>query len=435
MENGPLENSVRRVWNIPWNIRKSEHARPKPDGGFCFIPAMALMRAWWAYKREIIRLYDLRVWFACFELVARRCIVAPNRFPRYSFNEVHRLVGGRNSANVQTAVRRLTNAGLLDWSERRIRFPAVVVDVETACDSEWRRMVDLVVNNRRKVPVPRRTVRFLAGMCKPVSIATVIGHLLRCLYYRNGMCAPDGRCKASWIAETFGVDVRNVKAARQRLREIGWLVVEESGQTALNRWGAAVRVNLAWTNERESGDRGSPPPAPCGRRESPPPIENWKLSSRMKDQKSAPAVRPGGCHRTEKPATLTHVTPEDLKNPVRLEALFVQAQQRGWTPGGEAARLRFVAAAEHAGRVGRRNPPGLFASIVRRGLWAFISAADEDAARKRLVRSAAIGTSANPFPSPSRVTRTAGLNSVGSLVRQLLAQLHASGAALANPAT
>ncbi|TWT44476.1 hypothetical protein RAS1_08910 [Phycisphaerae bacterium RAS1] len=383
MGNEPLENSVRRAWNISWNIRKSAHARPKPDGGFCFIPAMALMRAWRAYKREIIRLYDLRVWFACFELVARRCNVAPNRFPRYSFDEVHCLVGGGDSAYVQTAVRRLTNAGLLDWSERRIRFPPVVVDVETACDAEWQRMVDLVVNHRRKVPVPRRTLRFLAELSRPVGIATVLGHLLRCLYYRNGLCAPDGRCKASWIAEVFGVDARNVKAARRRLCKIGWLAVEESTQTALNRWGAAVRVNLAWKNERES-EEGSPPPAPAERPQSPPPRDNRELSSRMINQKPASAVRTGARREADKQARLTHVTPEDLKNPIRLEALFVQAQQCGWTPGGEAARLRFIAAAEHAGRVGRRNPPGLFASIVRRGLWAFISAADEDAAKNRL---------------------------------------------------
>lgn len=394
MDSNSWNTPARRAWNTPWNIRKSEHARRKPDGGFCFIPAMALMRAWWAYRGKIIRLQDLRVWFACFEVVARRCDVAPDRFPRYTREEIHRLVGGRDAANVQTAIRRLSNAGLLDWSERSIRVPPHGWDVERDSDPKWQRMVELVVNHRRKVPVPRRTLRFLASMSRPVSIATVLGHLLRCLYYRNGLCVPDGRCKASWVAETFGVDVRNVKAARLYLGEIEWLVVENSSQTALNRWGAAVRVNLAWNDKRGRGENGSPPP--LGRKAvgSPLPRRNRKLSSRMKDQK--PQTDPGACMQARKPI-LRDVCIEDLKIPARLEVLFEEARRRGLTRDGEAARLCFHSAAAHALRVGRRNPPGLFVSIVRRGLWSFISAVDEEVARKL--------TRPNGLPGVSRISR------------------------------
>ena len=47
-------------------------------------------------------------------------------------------------------------------------------------------------------------------------------------------------------------------------------------------------------------------------------------------------------------------------------------------------RLNFFAAAEHARAVGTRNSCGLFATIVRRGLWQYITLADEDAARAKL---------------------------------------------------
>lgn len=371
-----------RPWNTPWNIRKSVHARRKPDGGFCFIPAMALLRAWWAYKQGIIRLYDLRVWFACFEVVARRCNVTPNRFPRYRMEELHPVVGGTNPGNVKTAVVRLSKSGLLNWSERRIEFPAELSRVDAGLDPEFDRMVELVANHRRKVPVPRRTLRFLAGVSRPVMIATVLGHLLRCVYYRNGHCVPDGRCKASWVAETFSVDVRNVKAARLFLGEIKWLVVEDSSQTALNRWGAAVRVNLVWNDEGGWGENGSPPPAPSIRRQSPPPRKNWKLSSRVDHQKPAFAVRPGV--RSIDAPTLCRICVTDLHDSDRLDVLWRQAHADRRIGRGENDRLRFHAAAAHALRVGTRNQSGLFATIVRRGLWHHLTGGDEDAARRRL---------------------------------------------------
>ncbi len=374
------------AWNTPagrpWNKRITEHARRKPDGGFCFVPAMALLRAWWAYKREIIRLYDLRVWFACFEVVARRCDVAPNRFPRYTMEEIHRLVGGANPDNVQTAVGRLTKAGLLAWAERKLEFPGPESDVDSGLDPEFDRVVGLVTNHRRKVPVPRRTLRFLSGISRPVFIATALGHLLRCVYYRNGLCVPDGRCKASWVAETFGVDVRNVKAARRQLNDIGWLVVGDSSQTALNRWGAAVRINLNWKDKRDCDGSGSPPPARSNRRQSPPPRINRELSSRMIHQKPAAAGRPGACALPM--PSLRKVRLEDLSDARRLDVLFTQACRLRLVACGEAAQLRFHAAAAHALRLGKQNPAGLFAAIVRRGLWSFLSVADEDQARHRL---------------------------------------------------
>lgn len=381
MDSYSLKRQPRRAWNTPWNIRKTEHARRKPDGGFCFIPAMAFIRAWWAYKGAIIRLYDLRVWFACFEAVARRCDVAPDRFPRYTFEEIFRLVGGADPGAIQTAVGRLSKAGLLEWSERQIRLPAAMSRVENGRDPDLGQMIELVVNHRRKVPVPRRTLRFLAGVSRPVMTATVLGHLFRCVYYRNGMCIPVGRCKASWIAETFGVDVRNVKAARRHLSDIGWLVVEDSPQMAMNRWGASVTIQLAWEFRLQERSK-SPPPQPISPAESPPPEIHRKLSTRMINQKPHAGDGPGVCQ--EPPPNLNHIQAIDLHDANRLECLFVQAQRYGLSPGGEAARLRFFAAAARALRVGTRNPPGLFASIVRRGLWAHLCMEDEDLACRRM---------------------------------------------------
>jgi hypothetical protein len=97
-----------------------------------------------------------------------------------------------------------------------------------------------------KVPVPRRLLRFLAQGCTRVLLATVLGHLFRCLYYRDGQCQPEGLCKASWIAEVFGVSERAIKTARRRLEAIGFLQRTETAQWLLNRYGQKMTINLHW---------------------------------------------------------------------------------------------------------------------------------------------------------------------------------------------
>ena len=98
-------------------------------------------------------------------------------------------------------------------------------------------MHQAITNNRRRVPVPRQAVRLIAGGAKASVIATMLGHLIRCLYYRDQHCRSGGWCKASWIAEVFGINLRSVKAARKHLVEIGWLQTFPTPQRLCNRWG------------------------------------------------------------------------------------------------------------------------------------------------------------------------------------------------------
>ena len=85
--------------------------------------------------------------------------------------------------------------------------------------------------------MPRQAIRLIAGGCRATVIATMLGHLLRCLYYREHRCLSGGWCKASWIAEVFGMDLRSVKAARKYLVAIGWLRTFHTSQRVGNRWG------------------------------------------------------------------------------------------------------------------------------------------------------------------------------------------------------
>ena len=351
------------------------YAARKPEGGFCFIPAMAILAAWFAYKRSIIRLVDLRVWLACFEVTARRYAALTGKRPRYSFDEVGVLVGGVKVLTVQQAIRRLEKAGLLKWSDSRITFNAHADGLFTL-DNGFAECCAQVKNRQRKVPVPRRLLRLLAATSRPVVIATALGHLLRCLYYRKGTCRPDGRCKASWIANVFGVDERNVKKARRLLLDLQVLRRASDTQFAMNRWGRRFIVNLAWGSKNDSPRR-----IVANRSDLPPPMKNRNLSSRSEHQK---LVRTGVSKATLRKPGLKHVVVDDLRSRDRLKVLFAESVTLGWCRSTEAQELDFFAAARRAMRVASRNPCGLFVSIVKERRWHYLSNEDEEGGRRML---------------------------------------------------
>ena len=126
----------------------------KPAGGYVPICADHLLRAWLAYRQGAISLLDLRVWLACHELVARRCCTAHKLKACYRVEELRPMVGGA-LPRLRKAVRSLQDAGLLDWQGDSIGLVPGVGD-----DESLTAMREAVQNWRRKVPVPRRVIRF-----------------------------------------------------------------------------------------------------------------------------------------------------------------------------------------------------------------------------------------------------------------------------------
>ena len=401
----------------------------KPAGGYVPIKADHLLQAWLAYREGTIRLFDWRVWLACHELVARRCCMNRKLQACYSVEELCPLIGS-TLPRLRAAIRTLEKAGLLSWEGDRIDFVPTTVERKSA-DA----MRETVQNWQRKVPVPRRVIRFLAGCGRKVMIATVIGHLLRCVYWRDGVCISGGRCKASWIAETFGVDLRNVKSARQELLASGWLTPVSASQTALNRWGLAVVVNLEHTfeafkkpqrsvttrrddmkkrkkiNTYPGQGRGymdfpkvsfancrthrvppkSPPPGQLSTAKSPPPYKNKELPSGSQNQKLGQSRIAGSCgekriapKERDREPDLRNVTVADLTDPRRLDRLFRQAVATGAATDSPSERLRWFAAAERALNLSTQNPCGFFIRLFRQNLWHHITNAQEDAARVKL---------------------------------------------------
>jgi len=413
----------------------------KPEGGYQSIPTAVLALAWWRYRHEkAIRLDDVRVWFAAWEMTARR-LGRPDPTPRrFGLDELQGLTG-LPPGRLKKSLPRLQAAGLLAWSESALEFPDSPAAVPVSDRAGFERFVEKLP--RRRIPVPRRILRMLAGKRPPALIAVVLGCSIRCLRFKDGALEGRGRVKASWIAEAFGVSLRRIQQARRDLIAIGWLIPLEADQWQLNRWGAHVRIDLAWSGApggtpkpaappREAPLHGgapadarraipdsatasaaraavptrnlvasgrsesSPPPADSGAKSSPPDL-NSKPFQEEKNQKPA-SGGPTGVSRPriegEKPKTiavptkpiLRDVKPEDLADVGRLLALYDQAVDQGVAAASEFGRQRFIAAAEHARAIGTKNPCGLFARLVRDGLWHFATQDDETKANKRLKR-------------------------------------------------
>jgi hypothetical protein len=412
----------------------------KPHGGFRLLLVQQLCLVWWAYRSRRIQLMDLRVWFAAQEMVARRCQLAPDQVPDYTPKELHGLVGGVGGEHLRAALRRLEAVGLLTWSRTQLTFATSPADLRGIHDlADFHRMLHTIANAQRRVPVPRQVVRLIAGGCRATVIATMLGHLIRCLYYRDHHCISGGWCKASWIAEVFGVDLRSVKAARKHLVAIGWLQTVLTPQRLCNRWGTYTRISLSWTRaalEQAAADRAappscaSPPPAefcttglPPLHKEHTEPFQEFQHQQPAPPAEatlSAPPLHPAdptpdgqtgveqqGKDQTRNPTlppTLQHIIPEDLRDTARLLALFEQAQRQGLIGKGDSARLTFVATAEHARVIGSTNPCGLLAALIRRQLWHYVTESDEDTASTRL-KEHLYGQSRQSKPLPSWTTR------------------------------
>src|SRR5512142_707113 len=263
----------------------------KPEGGFAFFSVMQLVMAWTAFREGQIGLRDLRVYFALAEMKSRRCGCGADEPPEFTPLEVRNLVGG--AGGEREAVNKLLAVGLLrEVSKSTIEFatdPSELRFVPETLDAT----LDLIRNNQRRVPVPRRIIRLIAGGARRTLIATILGHLIRCLYYKRGECHPKGCCKASWIAEVFGVCERSVKGQRRHLVALGWLIPQETPQRILNLHGLWLAINLAWNRLTEAkeklyepepavvalaaaGERASeppPPPAEAPINLSPPPAQ------------------------------------------------------------------------------------------------------------------------------------------------------------------
>lgn len=384
-----------------------------PEGGYRFITAGELVGALNASNCGAITFAGLKAYLGCVELLARRegarsARKRGARFqPCFTISELASLLRF-SRRSTQEALLTLEKVGLLTFSEKRIELtPAEDCQAELLGGR----------SAKRRVPLPRRLIRFLCRSRKASLVKTVIAYLLRGLSItREGDMKAVGTIKVSWICRLCGLSERAVRLSRAELIRLGWISRDEgSTQLKLNRDGAYFRINLSWEGEGRGLNEVAPREAkspvsfapPEKKQGSPIGSKNQELDSEAAEQLAVCAERQekiealssGVCaanerkRTTEMKPTLKNVRPDDLRRVSRLKELFTQAVKAGWLPGGEASLQNFVAAAVRATRV-KGDSVRIFIGIVRRGLWHHIAKEDEDRARMALRREAGISRSA-----------------------------------------
>lgn len=362
---------------------------------------------WWAYQEGRITKLALRTYFGSIELEVRRRLSGGKYQP--TFEELRKLVGGEETGRgLRQAVNQLLKLGLLKTcSKLGISFAEAQGELRLEDASGLEAILAKLRGVTRKVPVPRRMIRRLAGGLSKARTATVLAHLIRCLFYHRGEGVnPVGCCKASWVADVFGVTVRSVFDARRFLvLNLGWLQAEECSQHVLNRDGLWVTVNLDWGSEEQGTPAESSTTAAV---EAPAPTDGFsgpRLENAghfagpstdkeplRENKNQKPASRPSASgepagfsqsNSTEKNPDLRNVVPEDLRDATRLLDLHRQAVEACFISSSEADKIAFISASAHAQAVGLK-PCRLFAWMVRGKRFEFITQADEDAARSLL---------------------------------------------------
>ncbi|MBI3834129.1 MAG: hypothetical protein HY287_07355 [Planctomycetes bacterium] len=388
------------------NKRKRRHPSVtvgKPTGGYRKISTQQICAVWSAYRSgRLTAFLDVRVYWAVHELTERRARASALRHSPWKLDrcslllDIRRLLGTGSAQRIRASLRRLQRVGVVEITDTEMRFcdpREVNADAHEA--NEMLERIDHRAEVReRSIAMPRRTLRSLARNGRPALCATMLAHLIRCLWRNGDRFFATGSCSVAFVANLFDVHERNVKRARSALRDLGWLRALSSEVRSVNAHGAWAMINLAWKEPEkevefpraERVNAESPPLKIICDTKSPPAIDKHNLPSGSKNHNPASGGPAGVRKRTENPGkpVLQKVVPDDLQNASRLDALFTQAVGKQFVRDTPADRLRFFAAAEHAQRIGNKNPCGLFVAVVRRGLWSFVSQADEDRAMNRL---------------------------------------------------
>lgn len=319
-------------------------------GGFVPVKANELLTAWRQYAEGRIELRDLRLWLAGLELRAESCFRGATLDDGFTGQRLKELTGDGRSC-VQAA-------------RRHSRAITLVEDAlaEHGAQSVYFR------NLRRRVPIPRRLIRYLAKDGSRATIAAAVGHLLRCLYWRGDSCVSGGTAKAVSLADALGVSLRSIRRGRRQLIELGWLEAVDVNQHVLNRHGAVMRVRSGIGRD----PRLSPPRPHRVRRLAPPKNRNQLRCLQRTGTVAADTV----AHQKRL-----------LEDRGFLETECERLSQKRLLNGSEAQHLAVHSCAAYAARVGSRSPVGLFRYLVRMGLWERPALRDEDAARMLLKAS------------------------------------------------
>ncbi len=369
------------------------------EGGYCLLSQATLTNVLGALIDRTISYRAARVFFACCSMrsireAAARCRFRKHQKIQFRFDEIRQRVGTQSEKLIRADLKQLERSGLLSFTQDAIEVATVPITLTQS--------FDLGRSMRRLIPVPRRILEYLAQCPSPSVLRGIIVYVLRGLTLRQGIVHACGSVKSSWVAQIADISLRAAKSVRAHLIGIGWLTKDTgSTQRKLNATGAFFRINTQWRQSSstqklsQTVDNSDPPdsksaPLPVqSARNFAPPIQDLKTSMNTKHQNLS--ERSGVYLQKEEllPPTLHNIQAIDLHHFDRLESLYWQAVSAGWLDHSESNTLNWICAAVRAREVVRKSGGSavrVFVAIVRRKLWNMITGAQEEYARKTLVR-------------------------------------------------
>jgi hypothetical protein len=286
----------------------------------------------------------------------------------------------------QEALRELKTGQLLTLENGTLTFcPEITPEAEPYTK-------ELKTSPNRPVPIPRSMIRELAAHSTGSEIVGALAHFMRCLFIKNGEINSVGFVKPSLIGKLTGLGKRAIKSARSWLKDVGFLSDHEADQWAINKFGGCFSVTL--TPKFDPALEANNPPQESSKYvKFAPPLERASIFSLNNDLNNQyiqpmevnPTYKSGVCKQTLQEPTLKDVKLEDLKEMTRLETLYRQAVERNWLQDCEASIINFVGAAARSVTV-EGNPVKVFVGLVKKGLWGYITQAQEDTSLKALNR-------------------------------------------------
>ena len=366
------------------------------DGGYSLLTATQVTKVLYALINKRISFYAFRTYCACLEMREMRKAfytsqpkhTVQGRYACYSAEEIKQLLGARSTRLISSAVRTLEGQELLSVKDKSMQ-----ISKDTSLEVQG--LLEACHMGRtpnRKIPIPRRMLRFLAR-CTQVSVAkTLLFYCLRGLSLkRGGVIQAKGTMKSSLLAHLGKCSLRAISAARKILISLRLITPDETRcQRKLNRTGVFFTINLQWKpNASCSDDKAkvctdSAPPSPAQDSNPACPIKRFRTSYEGRNQKLCSRTASGVSQKKKSDTpSLSQVVPKDLGNLSRLQELYRQAIKRQWIKRSEASWIAWVAAAVRAQRLGTEQQGiKLFVAIIRQRLYDHISQAEEDEARR-----------------------------------------------------
>lgn len=371
------------------------------EGRYRRLTVTQLTLYWWLYKDGHINARQLRAIFALHEMHERRSYLEKGAHCRYPLTEINRLIGGGGGEGSERATRRdvarLSKLGVVTYEANLLRFATSPDQLNSDLDlSGFWALLNAMPHKRRTVPVPRRLLRALAGGFSRAVAGTLIAHVIRCLFWHKaeGGYRVDGRTKASWVVDHFGISRRAVMDARKKLIGLGWLEKIEAEQWEINRWGGRYAIRTAGPGVDFVAE--SAPPQAANDPESAPlskqissskeealitrrPTSGGRSGHSIEGKEAGSRKKKGG----QAGPTIFDIQRLDLELSSRTEMLYRDACKHGKASASEHGRLQFFALVERA-RAHGQDPCKLLAWLLREGKTGFIAQIDEDRSVERI---------------------------------------------------